>query len=850
MNKKGTISQDLLRYFDGDLLAAGVWQDKYALKNKQGEILERTPDNMHHRLAKEFARIEQKYPNSMSEEEIYELLKDFKYIVPQGSPMAGIGNDESITSLSNCFVIGNNDNSDSYGSIFRTDEEQVQLMKRRGGVGHDLSHLRPSGAMANNSILTGVAGSTLYMERYSNSTREVSQGDRRGALMLSISVKHPDADKFIDMKLTKGKVTGANVSVKLTDDFMDCVRREDDFWQTFPIDLKIPLSEKSGIIENLKYNELTEIAGGYIKVIKAKELWDKIIHNAWKSAEPGILFWDTILNESIPSCYGKEWKELSTNPCGEVPLNEYDSCRLLLLNLYSYVEHPFTMNAYFNYDLFEKHSYKAQRLMDDLVDLEIEKIEAILDKIKNDKESEEIKYVEYNLWLKVKEKAEQGRRTGLGITGEGDMLAALGLTYGTQGATDFAVEVHKHLAVESYKSSIDLAEQRGCFSIWDKDKELNNPFIDRIYSDIGYIYRDKYIEFGRRNIANLTIAPAGSVSICTQTTSGIEPCFQPYYIRRRKTNIKEKAVFTDDKGDMWEEYLVFHHKFAEWYIITNHFTEDRERAKEVLLSFNKEELQQLVELSPYHKATANDIDWVAKVEMQGAIQQWVDHSISCTVNLPKIATIETVEKVYMKAWESGCKGVTVYRDGCRDGVLLTETKKENFNYIDSLKRPKIVEVDIYHKTALKKYWMILIGLVDNKPIEIFTIPEVSNGVFHHAITKGTLTKIKSKVYKLKGNFEGKEYVIENITQLMTEEEQVDTRKYSLMLRHFIHPKYIYNQIEEYAVINSFDRVVQKVLKNYIKDEEMTVNKCPECGENMVNEGGCVGCKNCGYQKCG
>lgn len=993
---KEELLEGVINYFKGDTLAAGVWLDKYALKDKNGDIKESTPDDMHRRLAKEFARIEANYYNPMSEVEIYNLLEGFKYVIPQGSPMAGIGNPYSITSLSNCFVIGSNNESDSYGSIMRTDEEQIQLMKRRGGVGHDISHLRPSGSMANNSVLSGMSGTTLYMERFSNSTREVSQGDRRGALMLSISVNHPDADKFIDMKMESGKVTGANISVKITDEFMKAVESDSDFWQTFPIDLKHGNLDEF----NLPYNLTTEYWDengnkSYIKKIKAKELWDKIIHNAHKSAEPGILFWDTIERESPAACYGKEWKEVSTNPCftgdtniltkdgykpiksllwtnnslhskelrsifinkngeivpgkvwsngfkpviqlnlsngkyiectsehifelcdgseckaknligeklshyfsseqsyvvsiedrgevcevfdfnlevgvgsdeechwgviegliahncGEIPLNPYDSCRLLAINLYSYVDEPFTDEATFNWIKFKEHVIKAQRMMDDLVYLEIEKVEAIIKKIKSDPEPEDLKQVELKLWEKIKMKAVEGRRTGLGVTGEGDMLAAIGIQYASKEGIEFSTKVHREMAIQSYKSSIIMAKERGCFPIWDLQNEDQNPFINRILNDsfeAGMF--NNYLKYGRRNIANLTAAPTGSVSILTQTSSGLEPCFQPFYLRRRKTNIKEKAVFTDEKGDMWEEYPVFHHKFKEWIKISGTL-ENTDNIEDTWGYLTKEQIDGIVKQSPYYKSTANDINWVDKVKMQGEIQKWIDHSISVTTNLPKNTTIETVNDIYVQAWKSGCKGHTIYRDGCRDGVLLTQNskKEEEFNYIDALKRPKDVEVDIYRKTALKKDWMVVVGLIKGKPIEIFAIPDIENNLFPINISKGVLTKVKSKTYKLTGVSNGKDYVIENIINYMTQNEQVDTRKYSLMLRHKIHPKYIYNQIEEYAIINSFDKVVQRVLSKYLTDEDINSFKCQECGGELRNEGGCITCVDCGWSKCG
>lgn len=858
-----------LEYFKGDTLAANVWISKYCLKDQQGNIYELTPDDMHHRLAKEFARIEQKYPNPLSEETIFKLLKDFKYIIPQGSPMFGIGNNFSITSLSNCFVIGSNNESDSYGSIMRTDEEQIQLMKRRGGVGHDISHLRPSGAIANNSVLKGMAGATLYMERFSNSTREVSQGDRRGALMLSIDVRHPDAELFVDKKIQQGKVTGANVSVKITDEFMEAVRKDLDFYQTFPIDMKIPPSGyHNNIILNLKDDQLTKIEDvyvddklvkvGYIKNIKARKLWNKIIHNAWKSAEPGIMFWDTMIRESPADCYGNSWKSVSCNPCGEIVLCPYDSCRLLALNLYSYINKPFTNEAKFDFKLFKNHVKIAQRLMDDLVDLEIEKIDQILNKIESDSESEDIKRVELNLWKKIKQKAVEGRRTGLGITAEGDMLAALGFRYGTREATEFATEVHKILAVESYKSSIEMAEERGCFPIWDFWKENENPFLNRVLREVDNY--GQYSLYGRRNIANLTIAPTGSVSLMTQTTSGIEPVFLPYYKRRRKVEEKEKATFTDEQGDMWEEYKVFHHKFIEWFRI--YFRKNTgkcfnfEDSKIALSNMNSVDLENILKDSPYYKATSADVDYLEKVRMQGEIQKWVDHSISVTVNMPEDVSEDIVSQVYLKAHKSGCKGVTVYREGSRSGVLISHSKEEkkansDIIYNEAKKRPETLICDIYNISRNRQPYTIIVGKIENKPYEIFVLEKLDNSEFSDKIVEGTVKKVKSKTYQLDGSIGERKYRIENIVKYMTMDEQKDTRKYSLMLRHGIKPKYIVEQIEEYANITSFDKVIAKVLTNYLNGEKLKGEKiCPNCGSSELrNESGCVTCQNCGWSRC-
>ncbi len=1154
------VYKESLTYFNGDSLAASKWISKYCLKNKEGKLLELTPKDMHLRIAKEISRIENNYPNPISEQELFELMDNFKYLIPQGSPMYGIGNHQSKTSISNCFVIGNNNEADSYGSIFRTDEEQVQLMKRRGGVGHDLSHLRPSGIIANGSKLGDSAGSTLYMNRFSESTREVAQDGRRGALMLSMDVRHPDIEKFIDKKLEEGKVTGANISVKITDEFMKAVVEDKDFYQCFPINL---LDNKSSYIffRKPELNKLFNINGGYVKIINARKLWNKIIHNAWKSAEPGVLFWDTIIKESPADCYSDlGFKTVSTNPCftgdtiiavadgrngvsikelansgerfivysgrknrsngnnskgwvveikeasafktgtkkvikvllsdgssfkctpehllakdnnsyieakdsvgeflskfysyscknsnksyrhinsitngnnrqyrmlweyyngsidgkinnidhidkdstndfignlrllsiedhkkitlrngldnpinkikdskyfkllnkrkniqangkkynwseeriesnlkefdnvygdaikdckpkdidvllnervfvkeiielgfedvydlnvednhnfyiitktddsnylnssgvlvhncGELPLPPYDSCRLLAINLYSYVNEPFTQNATFDYELFVDHVNKAQRVMDDIVDLEIEKLNLIISKIESDKEPDDIKFVELNLWKKIKEKAIQGRRTGLGVTAEGDMLAAMGIKYGTPDATMFCENIHKVLAIESYKSSIEMAKERGCFPIWNINKEIAsvdnykyNPFIFRILSEIQREFneinnlksmkdfiispvQEDYMKYGRRNIANLTLAPTGTVSLMSQTTSGIEPLFMPFYKRRAKTEDKNKIVFVDEVGDGWEEFIVIHDKFKIWHNIN--FKEDKE-----IEELTEEELTHYFKLSPYYGTTANDINWVEKVKMQGKIQKWIDHSISVTTNLPSTATEEEVSEIYIQAWKQGCKGQTVYRDGCRSGVLLSskESVNDKFEYIDAVKRPKELECDIYHKTALKQNWTILVGLLNNKPYEIFVIQEVDNHIFPNKIEKGKIVKVKSKHYQLSGVLGDKTYFIENIVNLMDDTEQRQTRDYSTMLRHCINPSYIIDQIQSYASISSFQKVIERVLRNYIK-EQNTKEKCPDCGSVLTYQDGCVKCVNCAWSKCG
>jgi ribonucleoside-diphosphate reductase alpha chain len=817
-----------LKYFKGDELAANVWTDKYCLKDSEGNYYERTPDDMHKRLSKEFARIEAKYPNSMSEQEIYELFKDFKFVVPQGGPMAGIGNDFVITSLSNCFVIGNEGQSDSYGGIMKIDQEQVQLMKRRGGVGHDLSHLRPRGMVANGAKLKGETGMTLYMERYSNSTREVAQDSRRGALMLSTSIKHPDTEAFIDKKMDTSKVTGANVSVKIDDNFMAAVNLKREYVQQFPVDSSNPMMTKT---------------------IDPVKLWNKIVYNAWKSAEPGILFWDTILRECPTSGYGESWKPVSTNPCGEIPLCPYDSCRLIAINLYSYIVNPFTVDAYFDWNLFKNHVAKAQRLMDDLIDLEIEKIDKIIDKIKADPESDEIKAVELNLWNKVRQKAVEGRRTGLGVTAEGDMLTALGLKYGTVEATTFATVVHRKLAVNAYKSSIDMAVERGAFPVWDGEKDQQSSFLNRICDVLDEEYQEKWGKTGRRNIALLTIAPTGTTSLMTQTTSGIEPVFMPFYKRRRKTEDPKLCVFKDEIGDMWEEFFVIHPKLKVWYEVNNIGNVGVDHIS--IEQLNEDELQEIFKASPYFGSTSNDIDYVEKVRMQSEIQKWVDHSISVTVNMPNSATEEMISDVYKKAWQFGCKGVTVYRDGCRSGVLVSSTPKneDGIEYKSAPKRPKTLDVDIYVKTALKKNWMIVVGIFKGKPYEIFAFEQPSITDFPKDIEKGTLTKVAKRHYKLTANKAGKEYVIDNIINLMNDDEQYQTTSFSLELRHGIDPKFIVDDIDKSSFITSFRKVIGRTLKNYIKDGD-TGGKCPNCSNQLRYESGCKTCPSCGYSQCG
>lgn len=822
-----------IRYFKGDELAARVWANKYALKDSFGNLYEKTPDDMHRRLAKEIRRIELKYKNPLPEELIYNILKDFKYIVPQGGPMTGIGNDFQIASLSNCFVIGNDGDSDSYGGIMKIDQEQVQLMKRRGGVGHDLSHIRPKGTPVLNSALTST-GVVPFMERYSNSTREVAQDGRRGALMLSISIKHPDSEKFIDAKLESGKVTGANVSVKLTDEFMKAVEAKSSFRQQYPINSKNPK---------------------FARDIDAVQLWSKIIHNAWKSAEPGVLFWDTIIRESVPDCYADlGYATVSTNPCGEIPLCPYDSCRLLAINLHSYVENPFTAEASFNFDLYKEHVGLAQRMMDDIIDLELEKIDAILAKIEADPESDELKRVERNLWKNIRKKSEEGRRTGIGITAEGDMLAALGLRYGSDKATSFSVEVHKTLALEAYKSSTYLAKERGAFAIYDAEREKNNPFIIRMKQADPVMYNNM-VKFGRRNIALLTIAPTGTTSLMTQTTSGIEPIFSVFYKRRRKVNPNDKDVkvtFRDEVGDSWEEFNVFHHKFVEWLRL-NGYDPDK------VTGMSDEEINAIIARSPYYKATANDVDWVAKVRMQGAIQKWVDHSISVTINLPSDVKEELVSELYLTAWKSGCKGATVYRDGSRNGVLIAAGKNEI--KAERPKRPKILDCDVIRFNFNDEKWVAFVGLKDGKPYEIFTgLADEEIFPIPKTIIKGKIIKVKPDDGKTRYDFQytdkyGYKKTIEGLSHMFKPEFWNYAKLISGVLRHEMPIADVVTLVQSLNLdsesINNWKNGVERALKKYIPNGTKAKGKCGECGsENLVYEEGCLICKDCGSSKCG
>lgn len=821
-----------LKYFQGDELAARVWVNKYALKDSFGNLFELTPDHLHHRLASEIARIEQKYPNPVPEKDLFDLFANFTYIVPQGGPMTGIGNDFQTGSLSNCFVVGNN--ADSYGGIMMVDQEQVQLMKRRGGVGHDLSHIRPKGSPVKNSALTST-GIVPFMERFSNSTREVAQDGRRGALMLSVSIKHPDSEQFIDAKMDEGKVTGANVSVKIDDEFMKAVRNSATYLQKYPINSSTPV---------------------YSKEIEAAKLWQKIVFNAWKSAEPGILFWDTVIRESVPDCYADlGYGTVSTNPCGEIPLCPYDSCRLIAINLYSYVDNPFTEKAKFNFPLFRSHVRMAQRIMDDIIDLELEKIDAIYEKIVADPEAAEIKEVELNLWGKIKEKAINGRRTGIGITAEGDMLAALGLQYGSENAIDFSVEVHKVVAIEAYRGSVMLAKERGAFPIYDTKKEAGNPYIKRLALADPELY-EEMTKYGRRNIALLTIAPTGTTSLMTQTTSGIEPVFMPVYKRRRKVNPNDKEArvdFVDEMGDCWEEYLVFHHKFKVWMEVNGHKTNKK---------YTSEEIDELVNQSPYAKATSNDIDWVAKVRMQGHIQKWVDHSISVTINLPEEATEDLVGTLFFSAWESGCKGVTVYREGSRSGVLLSAKDKKKEGVFPT-KRPEVLEADIVRFQNNKEKWIAFIGLIDGKPYEIFTgLADDEDGILlPRSITSGWIIKNRDENGVSRYDFQyrnnrGYKTTIEGLSFKFNPIFWNYAKLISSVLRHSMPIQKVVELVTslqfDVESINTWKNGVARALKKFIPNGTTCEDaKCESCGsDKVIYQEGCLICKDCGSSKCG
>ncbi|WP_415956658.1 adenosylcobalamin-dependent ribonucleoside-diphosphate reductase [Phocaeicola plebeius] len=833
-----------LEYFKGDELAARVWVNKYAVKDSFGNIYEKSPEDMHWRIANEVARVEAKYPNALSSQELFDLLDHFKYIVPQGSPMTGIGNDYQIASLSNCFVIGLDGSADSYGAIIRIDEEQVQLMKRRGGVGHDLSHIRPKGSPVKNSALTST-GLVPFMERYSNSTREVAQDGRRGALMLSVSIKHPDSESFIDAKMTEGKVTGANVSVKLDDEFMQAAVEGKPYTQQYPIDSPNPMVSKE---------------------IDASALWKKIVHNAWKSAEPGVLFWDTIIRESVPDCYADlGFRTVSTNPCGEIPLCPYDSCRLLAINLYSYVVNPFTPEAYFDFDLFKKHISLAQRIMDDIIDLELEKIERILEKIDSDPESMEVKGSERHLWEKIYHKSGLGRRTGVGITAEGDMLAAMGLRYGTEEATEFSEKVHKTIALEAYRSSVNMAKERGAFEIYDAEREKNNPFINRLKEADPELYEEMK-KYGRRNIACLTIAPTGTTSLMTQTTSGIEPVFMPVYKRRRKVNPNDANVhvdFVDETGDAFEEYVVFHHKFLTWMKINGYDPDKR---------YTQEEIDELVEKSPYYKATSNDVDWLMKVKMQGRIQKWVDHSISVTINLPNNVSEDLVNQLYVEAWRSGCKGCTVYRDGSRAGVLISTKKKDKKEEEEECRckppqvvevRPKVLEADVVRFQNNKEKWVAFVGLLDGRPYEIFTgLQDDEEGiVLPKSVTTGRIIKSYdedgTKHYDFQfENKRGYKMTIEGLSEKFNKEYWNYAKLISGVLRWRMPIEQVIKLVGSLQLdsenINTWKNGVERALKKYVQDgTEAKGVKCPNCGhETLVYQEGCLICKTCGSSRCG
>lgn len=833
-----------LEYFKGDELAARVWVNKYAVKDSFGNIYEKSPEDMHWRIANEVARVEAKYPNALSSQELFDLLDHFKYIVPQGSPMTGIGNDYQIASLSNCFVIGLDGSADSYGAIIRIDEEQVQLMKRRGGVGHDLSHIRPKGSPVKNSALTST-GLVPFMERYSNSTREVAQDGRRGALMLSVSIKHPDSESFIDAKMTEGKVTGANVSVKLDDEFMQAAVEGKPYTQQYPIDSPNPMVSKE---------------------IDASALWKKIVHNAWKSAEPGVLFWDTIIRESVPDCYADlGFRTVSTNPCGEIPLCPYDSCRLLAINLYSYVVNPFTPEAYFDFDLFKKHVALAQRIMDDIIDLELEKIERILEKIDSDPESMEVKGSERHLWEKIYHKSGLGRRTGVGITAEGDMLAAMGLRYGTEEATEFSEKVHKTIALEAYRSSVNMAKERGAFEIYDAEREKNNPFINRLKEADPELYEEMK-KYGRRNIACLTIAPTGTTSLMTQTTSGIEPVFMPVYKRRRKVNPNDANVhvdFVDETGDAFEEYVVFHHKFLTWMKINGYDPDKR---------YTQEEIDELVAKSPYYRATSNDVDWLMKVKMQGRIQKWVDHSISVTINLPNNVSEDLVNQLYVEAWRSGCKGCTVYRDGSRAGVLISTKKKDKKEEEEECRckppqvvevRPKVLEADVVRFQNNKEKWVAFVGLLDGRPYEIFTgLQDDEEGiVLPKSVTRGRIIKSYdedgTKHYDFQfENKRGYKMTIEGLSEKFNKEYWNYAKLISGVLRWRMPIEQVIKLVGSLQLdsenINTWKNGVERALKKYVQDgTEAKGVKCPNCGhETLVYQEGCLICKTCGSSRCG
>jgi ribonucleoside-diphosphate reductase alpha chain len=826
--KKSEVKKIALEYFDGDDLAPDVFA-KYALQNHDGDYLEASPDQMHRRLAREFNRIEMKYKNPLSEDEIFNLLSRFENIIPQGSPMSGIGNPLQLQSLSNCFVI--DPPHDSYSGILFTDQEQVQIMKRRGGVGHDITNIRPKGMPTSNAAKT-TDGIGVFMERFSNSTREVAQGGRRGALMMTIDCRHPEIETFINIKRDLKKVTGANLSVRWTDEFMKAVRDGSDFCLHWPVGSSNP-----------------EIKN----VVNARQVWDKFIDATHASAEPGALFWDTLINNSIADCYSDVgYKTISTNPCGELPLPPYDSCRLMVVNLTSFVLNPFTDKSKFDFNRFGDVVLKAQRLMDDLIDLEIESVDNIIAKITNDPEPLSVRRVEIDLWHKIRNTCLNGRRTGLGITGLGDALAALGMKYGASDSIDMTEAIYQHLAMWSHISSVKMAEERGAFPVFDWNKEKDHVYLNKIMDAAVNVYPDiknMWKTTGRRNIANTTTAPVGSVSCLTRTTSGIEPAFLLSYKRRRKItqgDLESRVDFVDAMGDKWQEYIVYHHWFKKWMEVSGKTN---------------------VEESPYWQATANDINWEDSVKIQAAAQRWVDHSISKTCNLPNSASKELVHEIYMKAWSLGCKGFTIYRDGCRDGVLVNDVPapemKKDEETRSSPKRPKSLPCDI-HRASIRngnvtESWLVLVGLNDGKPYEVFCgMPELIE--FPKKYKSGSITKNGKRNGVTTYNLlvpvgDGENLVFKDITDLFNNPtEGAFTRTISLALRHDVPLHYVVEQLQKdkNSDIFSYARVISRVLKGYIKDGTKTTgNKCTNCGSgDLVYQEGCLSCKSCGHAKCG
>jgi ribonucleoside-diphosphate reductase alpha chain len=828
MTSKDSIQQDVSNYFEGDELAPDVFW-KYALRDSNDNILETNPDMMHRRLAREFARVEAKYPNPMGEEEIYSLLKDFGDVIPQGSPMSGIGNPYQLQSLSNCFVI--DQPHDSYGGILFSDQEQVQIMKRRGGVGMDISNIRPKGQPTSNAART-TDGIGIFMERFSNSTREVAQGGRRGALMLTIDCRHPEIETFIDIKRDLKKVTGANISIRFTDEFMQAVESDSQFALRWPV-------------------ESSPEDAQIVKQISAKQVWDKFVDAAWTSAEPGALFWDTVTDMGIPDCYHDVgYKTISTNPCGEIALSPYDSCRLMVVNLTSFVENPFTEGARFDFTRFNDVVMKAQRLMDDLVDLEVECVYRILEKIENDPQPNSVKMIEKSLWAKILEAGQNGRRTGLGVTGLGDALAALNIRYGSQVSIETTEEIYKALAVGAHRSSLIMAKERGAFPVFSYEREKDHAYLKRVMSSCGGDAWEMWKTTGRRNIALTTTAPVGSVSCLTRTTSGIEPAFMLSYKRRKKItsgDLNSRHDFTDALGDKWQEYTVYHHWFKKWMDVTGK-TDPQE--------------------SPYWGGTANDIDWEKSVDIQAAAQRWIDHSISKTCNLPNSASKELVNNVYLRAWKTGCKGFTVYRDGCRSGVLVAadEPKKEKEKKVEedrlTPKRPKSLPCDIHRATIRNndsvESWLVLVGLNEGKPYEVFCgIPE--NIEIPKKYKSGNMLKNGKREGVATYNLtvpvgDDENLVFKDVVNLFDNPTQgAFTRTISLALRHEVPLQYVVEQLQKdkNSDMFSYARVIARVLKGYIKDGTKSTEKgCPECGNpELVYQEGCLSCKSCGYSKC-